>query len=172
LLLRDADSIKNMSTKNRGFTLIELLIVVTILGLLSAIILVGLGGVRSQGRDTRRIADLRQVQNALEIYFNKNQTYPIVAGGDAQTRWSNLTTALTGAGIGVSAIARDPLNRTPYFYDYGASANGLNYVLKEVLENSDNPALKDDIDGSNILGTGIDCGAPPPATESDYCLQL
>ncbi len=59
-----------------GFTLIEMLVVVAIIGLLSSIILVGLGDVRKDARDTRRIADIRQLQNALEIYYSSNQSYP------------------------------------------------------------------------------------------------
>jgi hypothetical protein len=37
---------------------------------------VGLGDVRKDARDTRRIADIRQLQNALEIYYSTNQSYP------------------------------------------------------------------------------------------------
>lgn len=59
-----------------GFTLIEMLVVVAIIGLLSSVILVGLGDVRKDARDTRRIADVRQIQNALEIYYSTNQSYP------------------------------------------------------------------------------------------------
>lgn len=62
--------------KRSGFTLIEMLIVVAIIGLLSSVILVGLGDVRKEVRDTRRIADIRQFQNAIEIYYSTNQSYP------------------------------------------------------------------------------------------------
>lgn len=53
-----------------------MLVVVAIIGLLSSIILVGLGDVRQEARDTRRIADIRQLQNALEIYYSSSQSYP------------------------------------------------------------------------------------------------
>lgn len=59
-----------------GFTLIEMLVVVAIIGLLSSIILVGLGDVRRDARDTRRISDIRQIQNALEIYYTAKLSYP------------------------------------------------------------------------------------------------
>ncbi|PIP30021.1 hypothetical protein COX26_00925 [Candidatus Jorgensenbacteria bacterium CG23_combo_of_CG06-09_8_20_14_all_54_14] len=60
----------------RGFTLIEMLIVVAIIGLLSSVILVGLGDVRKDARDTRRISDIRQIQNQVEIYYSGQQSYP------------------------------------------------------------------------------------------------
>ena len=54
---------------NSGFTLIEILIVVSIIGLLSAVTLIGLGSFRAAGKDARRVADLRQYQNGLELYY-------------------------------------------------------------------------------------------------------
>jgi len=62
----------------RGFTLIEMLVVVAIIGLLSSVVLVGIGPARSRARDTRRIADIRQVQNGLEAYHSGAGRYPSV----------------------------------------------------------------------------------------------
>ena len=64
------------SNNRGGFTLIEILIVIAILGLLASIVLVGLGGARAKARDARRIADLRGVQNALEVYYSARGQYP------------------------------------------------------------------------------------------------
>jgi len=144
---------------SKGFTLIELLVVITVIGLLSSMVLVGLSGVRSQGRDTRRIADLRNAQNALEIYFNKQNTYP-----PANT-WDNLEQAMIQATIGVSKLPRDPLSRAPYQYAYFVSADGLHYVLSVTLENRDSQALRDDVDTPAFVG-GTACGDPI------YCLEL
>ena len=67
----------SFSTKNnKGFTLIELLVVVAIISLLSSIIFASLGSARAKARDTRRMADLRQLQTALELYFNDVGRYP------------------------------------------------------------------------------------------------
>ncbi|MEW5805603.1 MAG: prepilin-type N-terminal cleavage/methylation domain-containing protein [Patescibacteria group bacterium] len=141
----------------KGFTLIELLVVITVIGLLSAMVLVGLSGVRAQGRDTRRIADLRNTQNALEIYFNKENTYP------GQTDWISLETELVSADIGVKRLPRDPLNRSSYQYEYRSSGNGLHYVLKATLESGDSSALRDDVDGT-VYGLGCD--------DPGYCIEL
>ena len=53
----------------KGFTLIEMLVVVAIIGLLSSVIIIGLGGSRAKARDAKRISDLRQIQSALEIAY-------------------------------------------------------------------------------------------------------
>src|SRR3989338_2502543 len=62
--------------KQRGFTLIELLVVIAIIGLLSTLAVVALNSARLKARDAKRIADIKQVQTALELYFNDQQNYP------------------------------------------------------------------------------------------------
>lgn len=120
---------------NKGFTLIELLTVVAIIGILASIVLVGLGGFRARGRDSRRIADLRQIQNALELYYLKNGSYPMPAG------FANMSAELTSAGIGVDRIPNDPSTGK----SYGYASNGQTYMLQTQLE-GDNNALNDDYD--------------------------
>lgn len=145
--------------KNKGFTLIEILIVVAIIGLLASVVLVGLGSFRARGRDARRIADLRETQNALELYYTKYQRYPALAGGDS---WEGLKNSLISGGIGVTSVSNDPLypDRS---YRYGVASDGQNYVLAADLEDNGNPALKDDPD-SGIYG--VDCADPR------FCVQF
>jgi prepilin-type N-terminal cleavage/methylation domain-containing protein len=56
-----------MNDKN-GFTLIELLVVISIISLLSSVVLTSVNGARAKARDARRIADLKEMQKALEFY--------------------------------------------------------------------------------------------------------
>lgn len=147
-----------MAKKFKGFTLIEMLIVITIIALLSSLILVGMGGARAKSRDARRIADLHNVQNALELYYAKTGTYPKPTEA---SEYSTLKTLLINAGIGVSKIPDDPLNDATRYYRYGGSADGTNYVLGAQLEQQD-VALDNDVDGSV---NGINCD------DLVYCIQ-
>ena len=66
------------STKKNGagFTLIELLVVVAIIGMLSSIVLVSIGPVQKDARDSRAKADLQQIATALGLYYLANDRYP------------------------------------------------------------------------------------------------
>jgi len=120
--------------KNKGFTLIELLVVVAVLGLLAAIVLFSVDGVRSKSRDTRRVADMRSVQEGLAMYHNDNQTYPIfdgyITGSDI------MSVALKNNGS-MNGVPTDPVNDlmggVTYKYYY-QSTQGNDYVIEYYLE--------------------------------------
>lgn len=73
-----------MKKNQKGFTLIELLVVIAIIGLLSTLAVVALNNARSKSRDSKRISDIKQIQTALELYYNDNNAYPAaVTAGSA-----------------------------------------------------------------------------------------
>ncbi len=62
--------------RTRGFTLIELLVVIAIIGLLASVVLASLESTRAKARDAKRISDLEQIRNALELYRADHGRYP------------------------------------------------------------------------------------------------
>lgn len=163
-------------SSKKGFTLIEMLIVIAIIGVLASVVLIGLGPVQRRGRDARRISDLREAQNALELYFSKCSYYPgsSQSGDTCSARtgspsdWAGLRTAITESNLGVNQIPNDPSVGRSYVY----ASDGAGYILGAVLEDSGNPALRDDFSGSIPAGysgapAGFDCNAP-----SAYCIRF
>jgi uncharacterized protein (TIGR02145 family)/prepilin-type N-terminal cleavage/methylation domain-containing protein len=65
-----------IKTKKQAFTLIELLVVIAIIGILSTLAVVALQNARKNARDAKRIADIKQIQTALELYYNDVGEYP------------------------------------------------------------------------------------------------
>lgn len=165
---------KNMFTK-KGFTLIEILIVVAIIGILASVVVVGLGPAQRKGRDSRRLSDLRSVQNALELYYGKIGHYPDQA---AVTSWDTLVSTLVAADIGTKQIPNDPA--TGKSYAYATDEDGTGYVLGTILEEPSEVVMGSSLKGSNFptgytfysLDTGVvanDCGV---LAKKLYCLSL
>ncbi len=74
LALRERE--RERDDKTSSFTLIELLIVVAIIGILAALIIVSVTTAAAKGRDAVRIQDLKNMEQALEMYYTANGSYP------------------------------------------------------------------------------------------------
>lgn len=120
-----------MNKMKKGFTLIELLVVIVIIGILATLATVALGSARTKARDARRLSDVRQMQTALELYFNDSGSYPATV-----TQGSTITT-----GSGTTYMAKVPGNPAPAgeggcpsaavnsSYIYTQDNGGLSYTI-------------------------------------------
>jgi type II secretion system protein G len=61
-----------------GFTLIELLVAISIIATLTAIVLPNFMGARERAKDTQKKEDMAALKNALRMYYNDTQSYPLV----------------------------------------------------------------------------------------------
>jgi prepilin-type N-terminal cleavage/methylation domain-containing protein len=153
-----------------GFTLIEMMVVIAIVGILSSLVLIGLGPVQQRGRDARRLSDLRQVQTGLELYYSKNGSYP-----SADT-WAKLQQDLAGAAIGVSKLPTDPRSagdlNSANQYKYAADSSQSSYVLGATLEDKNNPSLDSSIGSASFPAPDYVAGWNCGKTAGVYCISL
>lgn len=152
-----------------GFTLIELLVVIAIIGILASVVLASLNSARKKSRDARRLADVKQLQVALELYFSSNSNYPTVL--------APLTTGC-GGGSCIATLPKDPVGNVDYHYAaLGSGTSCTSYHLAASLEESTNPALNSDVDaatgsicngsGAEFTGVGDLPGTTPAACAGD-----
>ncbi|MFA4880822.1 MAG: prepilin-type N-terminal cleavage/methylation domain-containing protein [Candidatus Doudnabacteria bacterium] len=127
----------NVKCSLRGFTLIELLVVIAIIGLLATIVAVSVNSARAKARDTRRKADLKQLQTALELYFDSNNAYPSTGGNWWGVSANGGSRATSGANAYIpgltptyiSVLPIDPRGDISGWSGYLYASNGTNYKL-------------------------------------------
>lgn len=131
--------------------MIELLVVIAIIGILSSVVLASLNDARQKSRDAKRIADVKQMQLALELYFDSNGTYPS-------------STAQLAPNY-ISVVPTDPVGNGAYSYTgWGSGGTCTDYHLGATLEQTGHTALGADADasagtactGSTDWGNGTD----------------
>lgn len=126
----------------RGFTLIELLVVIAIIGILASFITASMGESRAQARDAERLNDVKQLQVALELFYNRNGAYPtsldqlLAANNDQNTDY-------------MPALPADPKTGDAYEYsggdnDYAVRATSDDGSMKCRVATNGSSELTDD----------------------------
>ncbi|HEY9480652.1 MAG TPA: type II secretion system protein [Candidatus Paceibacterota bacterium] len=127
--------------KSKGFTLIELLVVIAIIGLLSSIVLASLNTARAKSRDARRQTDMHSIQSALQLYYDKNGSFPMNRNpccGYPDTSPNFLQELITDHFL--SATPHSLTSSNPYYYyDYGPG-NTIGALIVTRLEAA-NPSV-------------------------------
>jgi len=119
----------------KGFTLIELLVVIAIIGVLSTLAVVSLNSAREKSRNTSRVSNIKQIQNALEMDFNDNSSYlksaakqdpfegTIVGGNLVKGIGSAMSTIPTAPNVGDGSCDGTAGNEKTYIYQSTNSDN-------------------------------------------------
>lgn len=109
-----------MNITKKAFTLIELLVVISLIGLLAGLALVSFTGSQKQARDSQRQSDLKQYQNSLEVFANKNSGfYPSRLAASGVSAASTLCSDLS-----LTGCPEDPKNATDPTFSYRYQSDG------------------------------------------------
>lgn len=130
-----------MTRMKNGFTLIELVVVMAIVATLTAMATFNFNQARIRARDVQRKSELRQIQNALELF--KNDQYPQRYPNSAEGLDILVTAYMAQLPVDprVKALAGSWLD-----YAY-TQVDNLHYSLTACLEN-----LADPDAGANCVG--------------------
>ncbi|MDP3954929.1 MAG: prepilin-type N-terminal cleavage/methylation domain-containing protein [bacterium] len=147
---------------NLGFTLIELLVVISIIGILATLIMANFMGVRERARDARRKSDIREIQNAIQMYYSDYKKFPSTSctceeippndgcpfGSTDVDRWSALASQLSPY---INPLPVDPINldssNNRYVYGCFIANSNYEYEIETRLENASDS--DDNNDGGN-----------------------
>lgn len=116
-----------------AFTLIELLIAIAIIGMMTILATIAFKSAQEQARDARRLADISQIQNALELYRRDEGHYPDnLAFGQALSGSSSSISYLQYVPL-APAVADGHCSESGNAYSYTATANSQSYELNFCL---------------------------------------
>lgn len=111
----------------KGFTLIELLMVISIIAILTLLATYSYNNAQIRARDAKRKSDVKNIQKALQLYFEDNDGYPT-------------TIDSTQIGTYINPIPSDPKTNSTYIYSpTGCTTNCTSYTLTACLENPNDP---------------------------------
>jgi prepilin-type N-terminal cleavage/methylation domain-containing protein len=127
-----------------GFSLFELLVVISIIGILTALAVVSYSNAQKKGRDARRVQDMKLLQTAAEQFYSQNSyIYP------STTSVSDWTSPGGQAILNIFPV--DPKNDSNYYYSYRI---GTTYCACARVENISNGNAVDRSCTFNIGTTG------------------
>ncbi|MFH0943154.1 MAG: prepilin-type N-terminal cleavage/methylation domain-containing protein [Candidatus Beckwithbacteria bacterium] len=96
-----------MAVVSKGFTLLELLVTISIIGILLGIGSVSFSTAQKRGRDSRRQADMKAVQKAMEECYAIDNEYPDIT-------WGEVLTCVDGTTVTMQEIPVDPKDGSDY----------------------------------------------------------
>jgi general secretion pathway protein G len=114
--------------KQKGFTLIELLVVIAIIGILAMVVFINVSASRLKARDARRLADMHDLQTALEIYNNDCSQYPASLAPAENSGCTGSTTL--GDYLPITPKDPNPAKSYTYSYDSGTNIYTVNFDLE------------------------------------------
>ena len=116
-----------LRTRRRAFTLVEMLLVITIIGILAALVVPKMVGRSEQARQAAAHADISSIKTALDAFEVDNGYYP----SSLQDLLQQPSNAKNWHGPYLDNVPQDPWGN-PYIYTFPGRHNANSYDLMSV----------------------------------------
>jgi|SRR3990167_3868299 len=125
---------------NKGFSLTELMIAVSIVGSVASLAGAQMDDILPLARDAQRQANIRQVQTALNLYYNDHGQYPISRDQEPTALgWQMIKSILESADeTYMPEVPHDPLDVGQYIFKYQSDGQKfkITYQTEDPLDQS------------------------------------
>jgi uncharacterized protein (TIGR02145 family) len=134
-------------------------VVIAIIGILATISVIALQNARAKSRDAKRAGDIKQVQTALELFFNDNNRYPTL---DEWATGQIYSTSTAGTSTYLQTIPSAPTpndgtcTNNQNLINYTPTADGSSYSISLCLGNT-----------TGTLSSGPKCLTPGGIVDTD-----
>lgn len=130
--------------------MVELMIVITVIAILATIAVVSFTRVQKQARDTKRKAEVKSIQTALQAYYTEKTSYVVTA---TPTAVSTALAALSPTYISNVPVA--PGGTTGTNADYMYLSDGTAYGICVQLETPTTAGSMWKVDTGNAAGREV-----------------
>jgi len=135
---------------------VEVMLVATAAAVLVGGVARNIPDILTSAKDVQKVANVRQLTTALELYYLDNLSYPLVTAQAGEGFSLMLSEFSQGRYLGSL-----PTNQEDY--SYHDIRGGQGYILRVLLKDKESPHLESDLDG---YLEGIDCNDP------FYCIKM
>ncbi len=155
------------------------MVVISIVGVLAAIVYANVGAAGPKARDAERQADIRNIQTAIEQYKQKNGRYPAMTttGGDGiSTELENSNYIAGLAPEFITVLPKDTRRGTGGGYAYVTNTDGTSYkvmalgTVESETVTASHPFKRCENSGVGICGSSGVCSPSNVGYQTTYAL--
>jgi len=133
-----------LKNSESGFSLTELVLTMGIVSLTAGLASAKMNDVLPSARDAQRLANIHQVQTALNLFYADHGQYPLVKEKElSQKNWQEMGKMLVSNDLRtyMPEVPNDPLNNEKYNFKYQSDGQTFKISFETEDQNDESPRV-------------------------------